>query len=195
MLTMSRRRVLAAAIGPFALGRPLRAQAAATEEPAFPADFVWGASTSSYQIEGAVNADGRGESIWDVFCRTPGRIKNGETGDVACDHYHRWRDDIEWLARGGFNAYRFSTAWPRILPSGTGAIEPRGLDFYDRLVDGRRRCKRRAAGSIAIFAKNSPITAGWSPSDWATGSSTGPCSMRPMCTHYSGTASAATHPA
>ena len=102
----------------------------------FPADFVWGASTSSYQIEGAVDADGRGKSIWDVFCHTPGQVKNGDTGDVACDHYHRWREDVDLLARGGFNAYRFSTAWPRIMPAGAGAVEPRGLDFYDRLVDG-----------------------------------------------------------
>ncbi len=106
------------------------------EEDAFPDDFVWGASTSSYQIEGAVDADGRGQSIWDVFSHTPGRVKGDETGDVACDHYHLWAEDFEWLARGGFNAYRFSTAWPRILPAGAGAVEPRGLDFYDRLVDG-----------------------------------------------------------
>ena len=106
------------------------------EESAFPADFVWGASTSSYQIEGAVEEDGRGKSIWDVYSHSPGRVKGGDTGDVACDHYHRWVEDIEWLARGGFNAYRFSTAWPRILPAGTGAVEHRGLDFYDRLVDG-----------------------------------------------------------
>ncbi len=106
------------------------------EQTLFPADFAWGASTSSYQIEGAVEEDGRGPSIWDVFSHTPGRVKGGDTGDVACDHYHRWVEDVEWLARGGFNAYRFSTAWPRILPTGTGAIEQRGLDFYDRLVDG-----------------------------------------------------------
>jgi beta-glucosidase len=105
-------------------------------EQTFPADFVWGASTSSYQIEGAVDADGRGKSIWDVFSHTPGRVKGGDTGDVACDHYHRWREDVDLLARGGFNAYRFSTAWPRIMPTGEGAVEPRGLDFYDRLVDG-----------------------------------------------------------
>ena len=105
-------------------------------ENAFPADFVWGASTSSYQIEGAVDADGRGKSIWDVFSHTPGRVKGGDTGDIACDHYHRWREDVELLASGGFSAYRFSTAWPRILPAGAGAVEQRGLDFYDRLVDG-----------------------------------------------------------
>jgi beta-glucosidase len=135
MLTMSRRRVFAAAIGAFALRKPLRAEAAAAEQNTFPANFVWGASTSSYQIEGAVDADGRGKSIWDIFCHTPGRIKNGDTGDIACDHYHRWREDVELLASGGFSAYRFSTAWPRILPAGGGAVEPRGLDFYDRLVD------------------------------------------------------------
>ena len=76
-------------------------------------------------------------SIWDVFCHnTPGKVKSGDTGDVACDHYHLWRDDIALFARGGFNAYRFSIAWPRILPAGAGAVEQRGLDFYDRLVDG-----------------------------------------------------------
>ena len=106
------------------------------KDNAFPVDFVWGASTSSYQIEGAVDADGRGKSIWDIFCHTPGKVKGGDTGDVACDHYHRWPEDVEWLQRGGFSAYRFSTAWPRIMPAGAGAVEARGLDFYDRLVDG-----------------------------------------------------------
>jgi beta-glucosidase len=133
MLTISRRRALAAAIGTLASRRRLKAQE--TQRAGFPADFVWGASTSAYQIEGAVDADGRGKSIWDVFCRQPGTIKHGDTGDVACDHYHRWREDVDLLARAGFGAYRFSTAWPRILPAGAGAVEPRGLDFYDRLVD------------------------------------------------------------
>jgi beta-glucosidase len=134
MLTMSRRRLLASSIGSLALGVKPQ-QVVATEEQAFPADFAWGASTSSYQIEGAVDADGRGKSIWDVFSHVPGAIRNGDTGDVACDHYHRWREDIALLSHGGFSAYRFSTAWPRILPAGGGAVEPRGLDFYDRLVD------------------------------------------------------------
>ena len=106
------------------------------EASSFPQDFVWGASTSSYQIEGAVAEDGRGKSIWDVYSHTPGRVANGDTGDVSCDHYHRWREDIDLLAAAGFNAYRFSTAWSRIKPDGSGAVEPRGLDFYDRLVDG-----------------------------------------------------------
>ena len=136
MLIVPRRGLLAAAVGLFAAGRVPRASAAADDDDAFPADFVWGASTSSYQIEGAVDEDGRGKSIWDVFSHTPGRVKNGDTGDIACDHYHRWRDDIDLLARGNFSAYRFSTAWSRILPSGGGAVEQRGLDFYERLVDG-----------------------------------------------------------
>jgi beta-glucosidase len=136
MMTMSRRNLLATLAGLFGTKLTLQPGSAAAEEGAFPADFVWGASTSSYQIEGAVDVDGRGKSIWDTFSHSPGRTKNGDTGDVACDHYHRWAQDIEWLARGGFNAYRFSTAWPRILPSGVGAVEHRGLDFYDRLVDG-----------------------------------------------------------
>lgn len=135
MLTLPRRWLLAAG-ATLVADRSLRSGAAAAEEAAFPQDFLWGASTSSYQVEGAVEADGRGKSIWDVFSHTPGRVKNGDTGDVACDHYHRWREDIALLARGNFAAYRFSVAWPRILPSGSGTIEPRGLDFYDRLVDG-----------------------------------------------------------
>ena len=136
MLIMPRRGLLAAALSLFASGRVVRSSPAAAADGAFPADFVWGASTSSYQIEGAVDEDGRGKSIWDVFSHTPGRVKNGDTGDIACDHYHRWRDDIDLLARGNFSAYRFSTAWSRILPSGGGAVEQRGLDFYERLVDG-----------------------------------------------------------
>jgi len=103
--------------------------------PGFPADFTWGASTSSYQIEGAAHEDGRGESIWDRFARTPGRVRNGDTGDVACDHYHRYRDDVGLMAELGLDAYRFSIAWPRVVPAGTGAVNEAGLDFYDRLVD------------------------------------------------------------
>jgi beta-glucosidase len=136
MLMLSRRRLLPALAGLLGMRGAFHRGAAAAEENLFPADFVWGASTSSYQIEGAVDEDGRGKSIWDTFSHTPGLVKNDDTGDVACDHYHRWIEDVEWLARGGFNAYRFSVAWPRILPTGAGVVEPRGLDFYDRLVDG-----------------------------------------------------------
>ncbi|HSW43413.1 MAG TPA: GH1 family beta-glucosidase [Patescibacteria group bacterium] len=101
----------------------------------FPATFTWGASTSCYQIEGAAGEDGRGESIWDRFARTPGRVRNGDTGDVACDHYHRYRDDAALMAELNLDAYRFSIAWPRVLPTGTGPVNEAGLDFYDRLVD------------------------------------------------------------
>ncbi len=101
----------------------------------FPKDFVWGAATASYQIEGAWNEDGKGESIWDRFSHTPGKIENGDTGDVACDHYHRWREDVALMRRLGLRAYRFSMAWTRILPNGRGAVNQRGLDFYSRLVD------------------------------------------------------------
>jgi beta-glucosidase len=102
----------------------------------FPAGFLWGASTSAYQIEGAVAADGRKPSIWDIRCRRPGKVANGDTGDVACDHYHRSAADIGLMRDLGLGAYRFSVAWPRVLPEGRGAVNGVGLDFYDRLVDG-----------------------------------------------------------
>lgn len=102
---------------------------------AFPAGFTWGAATSAYQIEGAVRQDGRGESIWDRFCRTPGKVAGGDHGEVACDHYARWRDDVALMRELGLRAYRFSIAWPRVVPGGRGAVNGRGLDFYDRLVD------------------------------------------------------------
>jgi beta-glucosidase len=101
----------------------------------FPDNFLWGAATAAYQIEGAWNEDGKGESCWDRFAHTPGKILNGDTGDVACDHYHRWKEDVALMKRLGLTAYRFSTAWSRILPSGRGAVNPAGLDFYSRLVD------------------------------------------------------------
>jgi beta-glucosidase len=99
-------------------------------------DFVWGAATSAYQIEGAAAEDGRLPSIWDTFCRVPGAIDNGDTGDVACDHYRLWREDIALLRELNIQAYRFSIAWPRVLPEGTRRVNQAGLDFYDRLVDG-----------------------------------------------------------
>ncbi len=102
----------------------------------FPKDFVWGAATAAYQIEGAPAADGKGPSIWDTFAHRPGVIDDGATGDVACDHYHRWRDDIALMRALNLDAYRFSIAWPRILPAGRGAVNPAGLDFYSRLIDG-----------------------------------------------------------
>ena len=102
----------------------------------FPDGFLWGAATAAYQIEGGVREGGRGESIWDRFSHTPGKVLNGDTGDVACDHYHRWREDIGIMRELGLGAYRFSVAWPRILPNGRGQRNDQGLDFYDRLVDG-----------------------------------------------------------
>lgn len=101
----------------------------------FPDNFLWGAATAAYQIEGAWNEDGKGESIWDRFSHTPGKIFQGDSGDVACDHYHRYQEDIALMARIGLKGYRFSTAWTRVLPTGHGPANPRGLDFYDRLVD------------------------------------------------------------
>jgi beta-glucosidase len=102
----------------------------------FPKDFVWGVATSAFQIEGASHADGKGESIWDRFCRQPGAIADGSNGDRACDHYHRWQADLDLIAGLGVDAYRFSMAWPRVQPTGSGAFNAAGLDFYERLVDG-----------------------------------------------------------
>ena len=102
----------------------------------FPHGFRWGVATASYQIEGAVDEDGRGPSIWDTFCATPGKVDRGDTGEVACDHYHRWQHDLDVMRDLGVNAYRFSIAWPRVIPAGNGPVNEPGLDFYDRLVDG-----------------------------------------------------------
>ncbi len=103
--------------------------------PDFGEDFDWGVATAAYQIEGAVTEDGRGPSIWDTFCKLPGKIRDGHTGDIATDHYHRWREDVALMADLGLTAYRFSIAWPRVQPTGSGPVNPPGLDFYDRLAD------------------------------------------------------------
>ena len=105
------------------------------ERGQFGPDFVFGTATSSYQIEGG-QIDGRGPSIWDTFSATPGNVKNADTGAIACDHYNRWPEDLDIIRDGGFDAYRFSFAWPRLIPDGTGAVNQAGLDFYDRLIDG-----------------------------------------------------------
>ena len=102
----------------------------------FPAEFVWGAATAAYQIEGATEADGRGESIWDRFCRTPGKVANGDTGDRACEHYYRWREDLDVMSSLGLQGYRFSISWPRIQADGRGPANPKGIDFYRRLAEG-----------------------------------------------------------
>ena len=98
-------------------------------------EFLWGVATSSYQIEGAANEDGRGQSIWDTFCKVPGKVANFDNGDIACDHYHRFKEDLDLMKWMGVKAYRFSVAWPRVIPDGVGKINEMGLDFYDRLID------------------------------------------------------------
>jgi beta-glucosidase len=107
----------------------------------FPEGFVWGAAAASYQIEGAWNEDGKGMSVWDMLCRRPGAIWEGQSGDVACDHYHRYREDVALMKGIGLGAYRLSISWPRVIPEGVGAVNEKGLDFYDRLID-----ELRAAG-------------------------------------------------
>lgn len=120
---------------PAAMAGSSAAQLDSTSEIVFPSNFFWGTATAAYQIEGAWKEDGKGESIWDRFSHTPGKIKNGETGDVACDSYHRWRDDIALMRAMNLNSYRFSTSWPRIQPVGSGAANSKGLDYYSRIVD------------------------------------------------------------
>ncbi|GAA3544715.1 beta-glucosidase [Aeromicrobium flavum] len=136
--------------------------------PHFGSNFLWGVSTAAYQIEGAVDEDGRGRSIWDEFSHSPGRTKDGDTGDVACDHYHRYRDDVALLADLGVDAYRFSISWPRIQPDGV-TVEPRGLDFYDRLVDAL--LERGIEPSATLFHWDSPqaleASGGWENRDIA----------------------------
>jgi beta-glucosidase len=131
----------ASALGASATAAPSGARPgdgmAAGREPsrAFPAGFLWGTATAAYQIEGAVGEDGRGPSIWDTFTHMPGKIRNDDNGDLADDHYHRYRDDVRSMKALAAAAYRFSISWPRIFPQGTGAPNPKGLDFYDRLLD------------------------------------------------------------
>src|SRR5262249_12695548 len=157
MATQITRRDLGTAAGSIALGLAASptatAQGQATQTnfaqysaPRFPDGFYWGVATASYQIEGAWNEDGKGPSIWDTFAHIPGKIKNGDTGDVAIDHYHRYKEDVQVMKDIGVNAYRFSVSWPRIFPQGTSTLNSKGIDFYDRLVD-----ELRAAG-IEPFA-------------------------------------------
>lgn len=101
----------------------------------FKNDFTWGVATASYQIEGAAHTDGRGQSVWDMLCEKPGAVLEGHNGDVACDHYNRYPEDVALMADLGVNAYRLSIAWPRIMPEGTGAVNEKGLAFYDKLID------------------------------------------------------------
>ncbi|MEO3855112.1 GH1 family beta-glucosidase [Acrocarpospora sp. B8E8] len=129
----------------------------------FPQGFVWGAATASYQIEGAVREDGRGPSIWDVFSHTPGKVADGHTGDVACDHYHRYREDVAIMEDLGLHAYRFSVSWPRVLPGGT--FNAAGLDFYDRLVD--ELLARRISPIATLYHWDLPAELDWRNPDTA----------------------------
>jgi beta-glucosidase len=128
-----------AGAGTFAASVPASARAETDAAPdarrEFPKDFLWGAATSAYQIEGAWDEDGKGPSIWDRFVHVPGKIQNGDTGDVALDHYHRFKDDVQSIRTLGAKTYRFSISWPRIFPQGTGSPNAKGLDFYDKLAD------------------------------------------------------------
>src|SRR5215470_10743730 len=117
------------------LPRPAIETRPAPASATFPPGFLWGAATSAYQVEGAVHEDGRAPSVWDRFAAVPGATYQGQTGEIAADHYHRMKEDVALMASLNLNAYRFSLSWPRILPQGTGAVNQRGLDFYDRLVD------------------------------------------------------------
>src|SRR5690242_10172962 len=127
-------------------------------------EFRWGVSTSSYQIEGAVADGGRGPSIWDTFSHESGRIADGTTGDVACDHYHRYAEDVALLAELGAGAYRFSIAWPRIQPTGAGPANPAGIAFYDRLVDALLEAGIQPAATLFHWDLPQPLqdAGGWS---------------------------------
>ena len=135
----------------------------------FPPGFRWGAATAAFQVEGATHADGRGESIWDVFARTPGRILVGSNADVAADSYRRWRDDVALLAELGVDDYRFSIAWPRIQPDGTGAVNEPGLDHYRRLVDGLLEAGIRPLPTLYHWDLPQPLedAGGWLSRDTA----------------------------
>nr|WP_322002688.1 GH1 family beta-glucosidase [Rhodococcus qingshengii] len=123
--------------------------------PEFPTSFVWGTATAAYQIEGAVAEDGRGPSIWDEFCDRPGVVVGGDTGTVAADHYHRWESDIELMNQLGLDTYRLSLSWSRILPTGSGAVNAKGLDFYDRLID--RLCSAGITAAVTLFHWDLPL--------------------------------------
>ncbi len=135
----------------------------------FPEGFVWGVGTSSYQIEGAAATDGRAPSIWDTFAHTPGKVNRGDTGDIACNSYHRLDDDVQLLTELGVGAYRFSVSWPRVLPNGSGAVNVLGLDYYRRLID--RLCERDIKPVLTIYHWDLPQTledrGGWANRDAA----------------------------
>jgi len=127
----------------------------------FPENFQWGAATAAYQIEGAVHEDGKTDSIWDVFAHAFGKTLNGDNGDLACDHYHRWKDDVALMKRLGLKTYRFSISWPRILPDGSGRVNQAGLDFYSRLVDELLASGIRPMATLYHWDLPASVTNGW----------------------------------
>jgi beta-glucosidase len=135
----------------------------------FPKDFAWGAATAAFQIEGATTADGRGESIWDRFAHTPGKVHNGDTGEPACEHYYRWREDLDLISSLGLRAYRFSISWPRIQPDGRGPANRKGLDFYRSLLEGLR--ERGISPLVTLYHWDLPQVledeGGWAARDTA----------------------------
>jgi beta-glucosidase len=147
----------------------MHAAAGSGAASAFPAGFAWGSATAAFQIEGAPREDGKGESIWDRFSHTPGAIQDGSNADVACDHYHRWREDVALMTELAHNAYRFSIAWTRVLPEGRGTVNAAGLDFYDRLVDAL--LERSIAPFVTLYHWDLPQTlqdaGGWRNRDTA----------------------------
>src|SRR6202021_4320563 len=136
---------------------------------AFPDGFTWGAATAAYQIEGATGADGRGPSVWDTFSHTPGKVRGGDTGDIACDSYHRYPQDADLLRSLGLTDYRFSISWPRIIPDGSGQVNQAGPDYYERLVGARG--ERGIAPAATLFHWDTPQAlqdlGGWAVRDTA----------------------------
>src|SRR5215472_17975338 len=137
--------------------------------PSFGPGFLWGVATSAYQIEGAVAEDGRGPSIWDTFCRQPGVIRDGHTGEIAADHYHRWAEDVALMTDLGINAYRFSIGWPRVQPDGKGSPNQAGLDFYERLTDALLTAGIRPVPTLYHWDLPQPLEddGGWMSRDTA----------------------------
>jgi beta-glucosidase len=146
-----------------------RSQFSPPAQATFPKGFFWGTATASYQIEGAWQEDGKGESIWDRFAHTPGKIKNGDAGDIACDSYHRWRDDIALMQAMNLNSYRFSLSWPRIQPAGSGAANQKGLDYYSRLIDALLEARIRPFVTLYHWDLPQPLedAGGWPNRDVA----------------------------
>jgi beta-glucosidase len=175
-MTEWNRRDLAFGLGAAALGSSAARARAATRQTAatygsshdaFPKDFLWGCATAAYQIEGAVREDSRGPTIWDTFSHAPGKVANGDTGDIACDSYHRYREDTQLLKALGVRGYRMSLAWSRIFPEGRGQPNPKGIDYYDRMIDDL--LENEIIPYITLFHWDLPqaLPGGWQSRDTA----------------------------